>query len=259
VLVGHGTDRPEEHVARTHIQAVVFDLYETLITEYDPDFRRGPSPAERLGIPSEVFERAWQSYARIRMTRSVDYRDLLRDVCQVAGLVVDAAVEEVIDGLYRERLAAKETPFLKVERPVLDGLRRLRATGLRLGLLSNCSVEEVAAWPRSELAPLFDDVVFSYSVGHAKPDRAIYAIACERLGLLPQHCAFVGDGGSDELLGAARAGMRPYCARWFLDRWPAWRRHRDAETNASFPQLASLTELLSGESPGVVVVPTTVE
>jgi hypothetical protein len=39
--------------------------------------------------------------------------------------------------------------------------------------------------------------------------------------------------------------MTPFCARWFLERWPAWRRDRDAESNAGFAQLASITELSS--------------
>jgi HAD superfamily hydrolase (TIGR01509 family) len=232
-------------VARTIIQAVVFDLYETLITEYESDWHRGATPAERLGVPPDVFEGAWQSYARARLTEAVDYGDVLRGICHLAGVVVDARVESVIAVLHRERLAAKAKPLLELERPVLDALSQLRAKGLKLGLVSNCSVEEVAAWPRSELAAHFDDVVFSCTVGYAKPDRDIFLLACRRLGVPPSNCAFVGDGGSDELAGAAGVGMTPFCARWFLERWPAWRRDRDAESNAGFAQLASITELSS--------------
>ena len=41
----------------------------------------------------------------------------------------------------------------------------------------------------------------------AKPDPRIYRIACERLGVEPGECLFVGDGANDELPGAERAGM----------------------------------------------------
>ncbi len=232
-------------MAQMRFQVVVFDLYETLITEFDPDWQPGKTPAERLGVPGEVFDQAWRSRTVSRMTRTTDYGEVLREVCRAAGRVIDTGVETAIADLHSERLAAKAKALLEVEQPVLESLRELKATGLRLGLVSNCSVEEVAAWDRSPLAPLFDDVVFSYNVGYAKPDRAIYLMACNRLKALPERCAFVGDGGSDELLGAERVGMSPYLARWFLDRWPEWRSRPPGEANARFRHLSTLTELMS--------------
>ncbi|HZC25649.1 MAG TPA: HAD family hydrolase [Actinopolymorphaceae bacterium] len=226
-------------------RAVVFDLYETLVTEFESGWQPQPAPAERLGIQPEIFDRVWRARKADRMTRTVDYRDVLREACEAAGAVPPASVEPIIATLYAERLDTKAGPLLDVERPVLDALRVLRDMGYKLALVSNCSVEEVAAWERSPLAPMFDDVLFSYRVGIAKPAGAIYVEACARLQVLPEHCAYVGDGGSDELAGAALAGMTAYCARWFLDRWPAWRRSRTDAANAAFPQLSSPAELLS--------------
>ena len=38
------------------IKAVIFDLFETLVTEFDPEFTPpNPSIADRLGIPEGVF------------------------------------------------------------------------------------------------------------------------------------------------------------------------------------------------------------
>ena len=53
----------------------------------------------------------------------------------------------------------------------------------------------------------FDTTTFSCAVGMRKPDPRIYAITCVRLGLAPERCLYVGDGGSDELAGAERMGM----------------------------------------------------
>ncbi len=227
--------------------AVVFDLFETLVTEFDPDWRWHPAgtPAGRLGVPREVFDQVWRSRAVERMTRPTDYRAVLREACDLAGIGLDASVENVIAELHSERLAAKAMPLLDVGEAVLEALHQLRSYGLKLGLVSNCSVEEVAAWEQSPLAPLFDAAVFSYRVGHAKPVGDSYLMACRRLGTPPEHCVFVGDGGSEELLGAARVGMKPYCARWFLDRWPEWRRRRTDDATAGYPPLRSLTELVT--------------
>ena len=78
---------------------------------------------------------------------------------------------------------------------------------IKLGVLSNAAREEGAAWETCVLAPFFDTVVFSYQVGRMKPDPQVYWLACERLGTPAADTLFVGDGGSDELVGAAQAGL----------------------------------------------------
>ena len=44
-------------------------------------------------------------------------------------------------------------------------------------------------------------------VGCVKPERAIYENCLEKLGLPAAECLFVGDGGSNELVGARDVGM----------------------------------------------------
>lgn len=229
----------------SRIVAVVFDLYETLITEFDPGWRPRPTPAEILGVDQAVFEQVWDAHRAERMVRTVDYRDVLREACKSGGVTID---EQVIAALYAERLAGKAMPFRTIDPALLRTLRTLREAGLTIGVISNCSIEEVGGWATSELAPLFDVATFSCDFGSTKPDPEIYLHTCRRLGAGPQSVAFVGDGGSDELRGAAAIGMRPYCARWFLDRWPAQRRDRDRYTS-SFPQLSEFSQLLTIFSP----------
>ena len=231
-----------------HVDAVVFDLFETLVTEYDPHWKPGPSVASRLGVSDESFTRVWRSRYAERMTSVVDFRDVLRDV-RAAGKPeaeatdADVAVEQVVQTLYAERLAAKARPLRRVDVGVLDALEKLRASGLKLGLISNCSVEDVAGWDDSPLAGFFDSVVFSYRVGLAKPEPAIYRHALDDLGVRPGRAAFVGDGGSNELAGAAAVGMRSSCAMWFLNQWPADHQARHADHRYGFPLLNSPADL----------------
>lgn len=62
-------------------------------------------------------------------------------------------------------------------------------------------------WSETPLASLIDVVLFSCVERVCKPDRRLYFIACERLGVDPGECVYVGDGGSGELSGAAAVGM----------------------------------------------------
>jgi putative hydrolase of the HAD superfamily len=83
----------------------------------------------------------------------------------------------------------------------------LRERGIRLGVLSNAHGLELRAWDRSPLAAHVDVVALSYEIGACKPDPATYAYALNRLEVSAAAAAYVGDGSSDELVGARSAGF----------------------------------------------------
>lgn len=59
---------------------------------------------------------------------------------------------------------------------------------------------------------LFDDIICSADVGMAKPERRIYALAAQRLGLPAEECVFIDDLEAN--VNAARdAGMHGVCFR----------------------------------------------
>jgi putative hydrolase of the HAD superfamily len=53
-----------------------------------------------------------------------------------------------------------------------------------------------------------DRVIISAEVGTAKPDPAIFLLACRTLGEIPANCLFVGDDRENDYDGAKGAGMR---------------------------------------------------
>jgi putative hydrolase of the HAD superfamily len=90
---------------------------------------------------------------------------------------------------------------------VVHKMRELKARGLRIGLLTN-NVKEFgnnwrAMFPIDELC---EDVVDSSHVGMRKPDREIYALTCERLGVAPAETVFVDDN-ADNIAAARAFGM----------------------------------------------------
>ena len=63
-------------------RAVIFDLYETLITENHPEWHAEIPPYERLGLTQEDFDRERAARYHARMTGKIhDYSSLLREIC----------------------------------------------------------------------------------------------------------------------------------------------------------------------------------
>jgi putative hydrolase of the HAD superfamily len=91
-----------------------------------------------------------------------------------------------------ERLIGRLFGAMEPEEAMLDGVRAVRRTGVRTGLLSN-SWGDALAYDDALLDELFDAWVISSQVGLRKPDPAIYELAAERLGLPPGACVFVDD------------------------------------------------------------------
>jgi len=89
-------------------------------------------------------------------------------------------------------------------------LERLRETGLRTGLISNCYEEEVrSVLSKAGLSTkMFDVVVGADTVHERKPHRDIFAYALRRLRVRPEEAIFVGDRIDTDYKGAEEAGIR---------------------------------------------------
>jgi len=114
-----------------------------------------------------------------------------------------------------EQLAGRPLPPLHTEwralqAPIRTNIELVRALRPRhrTAILSNAD-----ATLRERLTnvvgvvDLFDDIVCSAEVGLAKPEPAIYALACDRLGVPPGACVFVDDHEAN-VDAATGAGLR---------------------------------------------------
>ncbi|MDJ0420324.1 HAD family hydrolase [Rhodococcus opacus] len=80
----------------------------------------------------------------------------------------------------------------------------LRATGLKVGLLSNSWGN---TYPRARIDELFDPVVISCEVGLRKPHAAIYELALDELGVPADWVLFIDDA-EPNVVGARAAGLQ---------------------------------------------------
>ncbi|WP_042169521.1 HAD family hydrolase [Paenibacillus gorillae] len=220
------------------VKAVFFDLFETLISEFENGSRKAARSTrleEALGVDSKLFRKEWNARQLQRMDGAYsDFPSVIHEILEVLG---HAADEEVVEALHQERIAEKAAAFDKLDQRILSMLEQVKELGIQICLISNCTHEEVTAWHSSGLAASFDAALFSYQVKAAKPNPDIYLLACEKMGVTPAEALFVGDGGSNELEGAAKVGMTAYQATWFVPPYIS-------EKIAGYLKLAEPLELL---------------
>ncbi len=189
-------------------EAVIFDVCGALadnwpMADFDNMLRKA---AGRLGVQPEAFLRAANDETAVR---EADFGTpgsiaaIIERYSRQIGCTPPAEAVEAAADLWQDfaRLAIAPRP----DAPAT--LAELRRRGLKVGVISDCAADLPAVWAASPLAGLVDQALFSCVEKIAKPDPRIYARACERLGVRPDCCLYVGDGGSDELAGACRAGM----------------------------------------------------
>jgi putative hydrolase of the HAD superfamily len=198
-----------------HRRALFVDAMGTLVTLQAPVSRLVTVLRDQLG--AEVTEaqaraslRAEIAHYRAHMGAARDERTLrdLRERC--AGVLWDALPQlpELAGADVETRtgvlLAALHFTAFADARPLL---RRARAAGMGVIVVSNWDVSLDEVLERTGLAPLLDGVVVSAVVGAAKPSPAIFARALRLAGASAQDCLHVGDSLAEDVAGAHAAGI----------------------------------------------------
>jgi putative hydrolase of the HAD superfamily len=212
-----------------HIQAVAFDLFDTLVTVgalgFEEAMGRAVQSLQTDGLPiqAEAFlpvyrqmslqfveqarrdgreshNRFWISGALHRMGHAIHPHD------DRVGQAVDA---------YFSAFLEHAVPLPKTH----DMLKALQPR-YRLGLVSNFTHGPAAReiLNRHELSDFFDVIVISGEFGYRKPHVSIFNELVDRMGVPSVHIAYVGDDIENDVSGSHRAGMRPIftqCAKVF--------------------------------------------
>jgi putative hydrolase of the HAD superfamily len=214
------------------VRAILFDYGHTLV-----DFRR----------TEEALREAYQHIRdRIEATAYMQVHELLDLIERVAGgvdrMVAQSYEEHRMEELdlptvFRETLAgvgfnlpedtiahiveldhSAYSNSITVEPEVLQTVAALRASGYRIGLVSNVSLLPHLMrgdLDRLGLGAYLDASVFSSEVGVRKPDPRIFLEALKRVGSTPAETVFVGDRLYDDVSGAQAVGMRAVFTRQF--------------------------------------------
>ncbi len=107
-----------------------------------------------------------------------------------------------------DRLALQHDFFVgdEVDEELVDFIRSLRPA-YRTGVISNAWLE-TRRWLENEwrLTDVFDHIVISAEVGVTKPDRRIFQLALDGLGVAPKESVFIDDF-EENVKAASEIGM----------------------------------------------------
>jgi 2-haloacid dehalogenase len=219
------------------IQACVFDAYGTLF-----DVNSAARTAQ------DALGENWQPLAELWRTKQLQYTWLRglaghhADFWQVTGDALDFALStlQLEDAALRARLMNLYM-VLSAYPEVPDTLRRLKAAGMKLALLSNGTPAMLAAAATNAgIADLLDATLSVEEVKVYKPHPSVYELACERLQLDASRICFLSSNGWDAYSAKAFGFRVLWCNRF------GQAPERIPETPDA--QIATLVEL-----PGIVI------
>ncbi|MEV4558448.1 HAD family hydrolase [Kitasatospora sp. NPDC049285] len=223
------------------IEAVLLDLDGTLL-DHDGASSAALLAAVAAEFPGRSFERSevlehwrelqetfYERYVARELTQQEQRR--ARAVGLAARLGLGEWTDERADAWFAGYLRRYERSWRAY--PEVPRAVRALAAGRQLGVVTN------GDGPRQRrklhamgLGELAERTVASSEEGIAKPDPAIFRLACERLGAAPERTAYVGDRLETDALGATDAGL---LGIW-LDR-------HDLGTDRQVPRVRDLTEV----------------
>lgn len=160
-----------------------------------------PLTGEGLSRHATAAARAMEVTAGTDQDRAAAYLETLF----VLGGVPAQRLEEVRSCL--GRMHDERHLWSAVVKGSAESLARLRAAGLRLGVVSNSDGRVEQALQAAGLREYFDVVMDSALIGVEKPDPRIFQAALNALGVTPEEALYVGDLYEVDILGAEAAGI----------------------------------------------------
>lgn len=191
------------------VRAVFFVLDCVLVTAGS---RREVTRAMAVAVAAPVveFSAAWEEMqsrreVSARGTLEDDLDDVLRRLGVFARPDQRAAAIDVL-------IESERAQMQSVRPGALEALAALRERRVKTALVADVTALAGRMWAESPLAPYFEAAAFSFEAGVALPDRRMFLLACERLGVEPAHSLLVARKAAD-LSGAVLASMRAVALR----------------------------------------------
>ena len=215
------------------IRAVLFDLGETLLNFGRVDSMKAFREAgelsysflRSLGQNAGGFQNyLWRNLIGLRLRhffsrisgKDFDSLAVLKKYGEKRGFKLSEEQWEELNWLWYEPLSR----LAKVEPDLRQTLDKLKALGLKLGIVSNTFVHGSSLdrhLLQEGLLDLFEFQMYSYEYSFRKPDKRIFLAAADRIGHEPDNIVFVGDRIDNDIKGALSAGMHAVMKRAYTN------------------------------------------
>ncbi len=198
------------------VQAVIFDLYGTLIDVYTDENKKevwdylslylqyygANCGSSRLKLSYEA-EKEKHIHSRSERFPEVDLEVVFDSVLEKEGLK-NGNLAESCCKLFR-LLSRERFELFPDALPVLREMKRRYP----LAIISNAQ----RVFCHEEIRLHFLDQFFSYILlstdfGFIKPDPRLFSVACALLGVAPESAVYIGDNPENDVSGAKMVGMR---------------------------------------------------
>jgi len=183
-------------------KAVLFDLDETLIRRAIRRFVADQYARHTAALAPATADQFVNLFLEIeddgRVDKAIIYPAVIKAL-RITGITAEALLAD-----YRAVYPSFTTP----NPGALDTVRRLRAHGVKTGIITNGSgAMQNGKIDAIGIRPLLDCVLVSELVGLKKPDPAIFRVAADQLGVAVTDCVFIGDNPELDIAGALSAGF----------------------------------------------------
>ncbi len=197
--------------------AILFDLWGTLINSVDFDPRKGHAAVlETCENPNRVtLDEVMDLGQRVVSATVAREEEVALEFTQASLLRI---VADAFSLRPRMSLQDSELTFWKASlqvslvEGVSDLLREVEEYGMPMGVVSNSSFAGPTLEQELEVQGIrshFRFVISSADYGVRKPDPLIFEVALRRLGMEPGQVWFAGDNVGYDIVGARRAGIFP--------------------------------------------------
>lgn len=169
------------------------------------------------------------------------YTTVLRELLNEKGYhdLPSQTIREALDALF----AVTQTNWV-LEEDALSTLKKLEASGYKLGIISNAGddqdVQQLAR--KFGIHQFFDFILTSAACSYRKPHPRIFEIGLANWYLLPSEAVMVGDNLTADIQGAQKVGMHGIWISRRAD--PQMEKDEAVKPDASLSSLSELPALL---------------
>lgn len=189
------------------VSAVVFDLDHTLFDRYATLALTAPMFREKFGFKAGVTDEYF--------TEQLSWADKQFVYNGWEGILSHLIACDVFANAptfneYKEFLLSCFTRVAVKYDFSIPVLEELRKSGVKIGLITNGRHNvQMSKLKMLSLTDCFDEIIISGDTPFEKPQKEIFLLAAERLGVLPSEMMYVGDHPKFDVDGSRNAGCVP--------------------------------------------------